>query len=54
MAENPEAPAYLKALIPALKAILNGARDPALADDPNLDFDDAAELQFLLEDLARP
>jgi hypothetical protein len=28
-----------------------GARDRALADDPNLDYDDAAELLLLLETL---
>lgn len=33
----------------SLLAIFNGARDPALADDPALDFDDAAEILFLLE-----
>ena len=46
-------PAYLKALLPKLKAILRGARDPSLAADPDLDYDDAAELQLLLEHLAR-
>jgi|GEM_PF-194705 len=36
-------------LIPKLQAILHGVRDPALAADPALDFDDAAELLLLLE-----
>ena len=40
-----------KAFIPKLQAILQGDRDPALADDPNLEYDDAVELQLLLEAL---
>ena len=51
LAQHPELPEYLVPLLPALLAILNGSRDPALAADPRLDFDDAAELQFLLERL---
>jgi hypothetical protein len=43
----------MKVLLPKLRAILKGARDPSLADDPALDYDDAAELKLLLEDLAR-
>jgi hypothetical protein len=39
-------------MIPKLLAVLRGERDPALADDPELDFDDAVELQLLLEALA--
>ena len=46
-------PARLKALLPKLQAILRGARDPSLAADPDLDYDDAAELELLLEHLAR-
>ncbi len=45
-------PAHLKPLLPKLQAILRGARDPALAADPDLDFDDAVELTLLLESLA--
>ena len=40
-----------QALIPKLQAILRGDRDPALAADPALDYDDAVELQLLLESL---
>jgi len=40
-----------QALIPKLQAILRGDRDPALAADPALDYDDAVELQLLLEAL---
>ncbi len=43
--------AYLKPLIPKLQAVLRGERDPSLAADPDLDYDDAAELQLLLEHL---
>jgi hypothetical protein len=50
-------PAYLRALAPpllailAILAILDGSRDPALAADPALDYDDAVELTLLLEQL---
>jgi tetratricopeptide (TPR) repeat protein len=44
-------PAYLNPVLVALRAILAGNRDPALADDPALDFDDAAEIHLLLERL---
>ena len=40
-----------KVLIPKLQAILAGSRDAALADDPALDYQDAVELQLLLEAL---
>lgn len=46
-----EAPAWGKALLPKLLAILRGERDPALCDDPELDYDDAVELRLLLEEL---
>jgi hypothetical protein len=39
-------------MLPTLQAILNGNRDPALAADPALDYDDAVELLLLLETLA--
>ena len=42
---------WAKAMIPKLQAILKGERNPALADDPNLDYDDAVELILLLETL---
>ena len=35
----------------ALQAILAGQRDPTLADDPDVDLIDAAELLLLLETL---
>lgn len=44
-------PASGKLLISKLQAILRGEREPALAADPNLDYDDTVELQLLLEAL---
>jgi len=46
-------PVYMRALIPKLQAILQGARDPSLANDSDLDYDDAAELELLLDNLAQ-
>jgi hypothetical protein len=40
------------ALPAKLHAILRGDRDPALADDPELHYSDAVELQLLLERLS--
>lgn len=51
LTNNPEAPDSLKRLIQAMAAILNGSRDPALADDAALYFADAAEVLFLLQRL---
>ena len=48
---EPEAEPWAKAMIPALQAILCGSRDAALAEDPALEYDDAAELRLLLEEL---
>lgn len=52
-AQHPELANHpsMQAMLPALQAILSGSRDPALTADPRLDYDDAAELQFLLERL---
>lgn len=52
IAASPNVPQAGKLLIDKLRAILNGVRDPALAQDPNLHYQYAAELQLLLEDLA--
>jgi tetratricopeptide (TPR) repeat protein len=40
------------ALISHLQSVLDGARDPTLANDPNLSYDDAVELLLLLEAIA--
>jgi tetratricopeptide (TPR) repeat protein len=50
--QTPDLPGYLRVLIPHLLAVLAGSRDVTLADDPNLDYDDAAELLFLIECLS--
>ncbi len=52
MSESPQTPEFLKALIPHLIKICNGSRDTALADDPTLDYDDAAEILFLIQRLS--
>lgn len=44
-------PVWARALISKLQAILDGDRDPALAADPALNFNDAVELQLLLEQI---
>ena len=38
-------------LIHTLWAILDGSRDPALADNPDLNYGDAVEVRLLLETL---
>jgi tetratricopeptide (TPR) repeat protein len=48
-----DAPSSFKVMLSKLQAILHGARDPVLAADPALDFDDAVELMLLLEGLNR-
>lgn len=54
VANSPDLPSSLKSVIPALRAILAGSRDPSLAADPELDYTDAAELRLLLEGLVGP
>ncbi|MCB0296077.1 MAG: tetratricopeptide repeat protein, partial [Calditrichaeota bacterium] len=51
LANNPQVPASLKQLIQAVVKILSGDRAISLADDPALDYDDAAEILLLLERL---
>lgn len=46
-----DVPLSAKSLISKLQAILHGDRNPALADDLNLNYDGAVELQLLLEAL---
>jgi hypothetical protein len=50
--ESPDPPAPLIALIRLLEAVLDGSRDPGLAEDPNLHYADAAELLLLIESLS--
>jgi tetratricopeptide (TPR) repeat protein len=49
--KKPEIPSYMKALIPKLQALQAGSRDPGLAADPELTYDVAAEIMWLLEEL---
>src|SRR5262249_27252173 len=51
ISSDPEIPAYLKPVLPKLMAILEGDRSLAHSADLELDYDDAAELQLLLESL---
>jgi tetratricopeptide (TPR) repeat protein len=51
LAAAPEA-AELLPFIGALQAVVAGSRDPALADQPELDFSMAAEILLLIETLA--
>ncbi|MCI5211965.1 MAG: hypothetical protein D3910_25020 [Candidatus Electrothrix sp. ATG2] len=51
LADSPQIPTSGKYMIQLLQKVLNGSRDPALADDPALDYDDAAEVLFLMERL---
>ena len=44
-------PLSARVMIAKLQAILRGERNPALADDPKLIYDNAVELQLLLEKL---
>jgi tetratricopeptide (TPR) repeat protein len=52
IAEEDDTPDWAKNFSLLLLAVLNGSRDAALADDPALDYDNAAELLFLMERLA--
>ncbi|HSM81939.1 MAG TPA: tetratricopeptide repeat protein, partial [Nodosilinea sp.] len=51
LTSDPDIPASIQKLIQAMVAILNGSRDPALADDLALDYDHAAEVLFLIQRL---
>jgi tetratricopeptide (TPR) repeat protein len=51
LAKDPGQDDASRALVSALQAILRGSRDPALAENPALDYDDAVEVQLLLEAL---
>jgi tetratricopeptide (TPR) repeat protein len=49
LANDPDMSDSLKRLIAAVVSILNGSRDVTLADDFALDYDDAAEVLFLIQ-----
>ena len=55
MLERPDLPKPLKALLPALQAVLEGSRDRSLVErNPDLYYRDAAELHLLLDALETP
>lgn len=49
--ERPDLPSGDRLFLTALQSILSGSRDPALASDPALSYDAAAEIVLLLEAL---
>jgi tetratricopeptide (TPR) repeat protein len=51
IAQSQDIPDWLKVAAPKYLAILQGSRDKKLADDSALDYDDAAEVLFLIERL---
>jgi len=51
IAQSQDIPDWLKVAAPKYLAIFQGSRDRALADDNALDYDDAAEVLFLMERL---
>jgi tetratricopeptide (TPR) repeat protein len=51
LAAAPSLPAGARAVTSALRQIIAGRRDPAMADDPALDYRDAAEVLLLVESL---
>ncbi|MBL8397118.1 MAG: tetratricopeptide repeat protein [Candidatus Accumulibacter sp.] len=48
----PDLPAWVPPFVSALQAVVAGERSASLADAPGLDYDDAAEILLLLEQLA--
>lgn len=53
VASDADAPDSLIKLMQAVATILNGSRDTALADDPALEYGDAAEILLLIERLGK-
>ena len=49
--QDANTPAWFKVMVPKLWAVIEGNRNPALPDDPKLDYSVAAELKLLLETL---
>ncbi len=52
LASRPDLPGYLRPLLAAIGKTLAGDRNPTLANDPDLDYASAAEIQLLLDRLA--
>jgi len=53
VSQEKDTPGWLKISAPKFLAILKGSRDTSLADDPALDYADAAEILFLIERLGQ-
>ncbi|MBH0182583.1 MAG: tetratricopeptide repeat protein [Nitrospira sp.] len=53
-AASRELPANMLAYLNALRSVVAGSRDPALADAPQLDYMASAEILFLIENLVTP
>jgi tetratricopeptide (TPR) repeat protein len=51
LAAKADPPAWLPPLLTALQVLVAGQRSPSIADAPELDYDDAAEVLLLLETL---
>jgi hypothetical protein len=51
VAADPDLPDWLAPFVHALQQICAGSRDPALADNPALDYTMAAEILLLIETL---
>jgi len=54
LAADPQYPDRLRPFLAALTAIAAGSRDPALAESPDLDHTESAEVLLLIETLAAP
>lgn len=53
LAQVPNIPNFIRVLIPKLLQIAKGSRDLTLGDDDSFDYDDAAEVLFLIERLEK-
>ncbi|WP_420640864.1 TIR domain-containing protein [Candidatus Leptofilum sp.] len=51
LSQNPDTRDSFKLFMQAIITVLTGSPDPALADNPALDYDEAAEILFLIERL---
>ena len=54
LSASSDLPDWAETLVPVLRQIVDGSRDPALASASGLDYDDAVEVRLLLERLSEP
>jgi hypothetical protein len=54
LAQHLDLPDTARPILAALQSLLAGTRDPALADDPHLDYDDTAAPHLLLDPPGSP